>query len=453
MFVILFHFFTITRLAIVYISSNLIGKMNRRSGRQLVNNDRNPHEKTNQDKRVQSHVPENEAMKINETVEKKPRQEEDTTDNSEDSLRMRGQSHVPKDEAMKINETVEKKPCEEEDTTDNSKDAPKLVPDSPHYSEKSGPSRQNLPIQVYHCGPRVARPRTRPQSRRGVADNMVDTFALNDAYATNANEYGNSSEQFIIECPTPRDSPVYNMNLQKRGKCVIFNQKLFEEGNGEPRIGTEHDVNAISSTFGALGFEIEVHTDLYWYEVNDEIDKLSQDNHKDCDCICIFILTHGERGGRLYAKDASYPFLAIWRPFTADNCPSLFGKPKLFFIQACKGGRYDNPVQGRSAIDHSGDSDYAIPSQADFLFGYSAMEDFYAVRDEGKGSWYIQALCDVIKEHWQSHDLVRMLTITSRKVAIEKETVESKYWSSGMKQMPNMSSTLTRDIYFTPKAK
>ena len=35
----------------------------------------------------------------------------------------------------------------------------------------------------------------------------------------------------------------------------------------------------------------------------------------------------------------------VWQPFTADRCPSLAGKPKLFFIQACQGNRMDKGVE------------------------------------------------------------------------------------------------------------
>jgi caspase-like apoptosis-related cysteine protease len=37
--------------------------------------------------------------------------------------------------------------------------------------------------------------------------------------------------------------------------------------------------------------------------------------------------------GILYGRDTAYKPEALWDPFTADKCPSLAGKPKLFFIQ------------------------------------------------------------------------------------------------------------------------
>jgi len=43
-------------------------------------------------------------------------------------------------------------------------------------------------------------------------------------------------------------------------------------------------------------------------------------------------LTHGNTG-TLHAKDGIYPTENVFKSFIADTCPSLIGKPKLFFIQ------------------------------------------------------------------------------------------------------------------------
>jgi Caspase domain len=56
-------------------------------------------------------------------------------------------------------------------------------------------------------------------------------------------------------------------------------------------------------------------------------------NHEDSDCVVIIVLSHGE-DKILYAKDTSYKPEILWSAFTADKCPTLAGKPKLFFIQA-----------------------------------------------------------------------------------------------------------------------
>ena len=55
-------------------------------------------------------------------------------------------------------------------------------------------------------------------------------------------------------------------------------------------------------------------------------------NYSDCDCFLLAVLSHGEMG-ILYSKDSAYKPESLWTEFTADKCPTLAGKPKLFFLQ------------------------------------------------------------------------------------------------------------------------
>ncbi|XP_068978873.1 caspase-3-like [Bombus flavifrons] len=253
-------------------------------------------------------------------------------------------------------------------------------------------------------------------------------------------------KEIVQNFPIHKDAEFYPMN-NRRGKCVIFNNETFNEM--EKRDGTKNDEEAIKYTFTNLGFEVIPHSDLDYVGIMEIAANLSANNYEDYDCICIFILSHGTSGEYVYAKDYPYRISDIWGRFTADNCPSLTGKPKLFFIQACKG---KNPMQGirvKSAND-SVQKSYTIPTHADFLYGYSCVEGHYSFRGL-EGSCYIQTLCEVINEHWRNMDLLKMLTIISRKVAFEFEVAHNSSFLNETKQMPTFSSTLTRDLYFLPK--
>ena len=52
----------------------------------------------------------------------------------------------------------------------------------------------------------------------------------------------------------------------------------------------------------------------------------------DADCVLVAVLSHGEMG-ILYASDQPYKPDRLWGHFNAEKCPSLAGKPKLFFVQ------------------------------------------------------------------------------------------------------------------------
>jgi hypothetical protein len=55
-------------------------------------------------------------------------------------------------------------------------------------------------------------------------------------------------------------------------------------------------------------------------------------DHSDCDCFVMAVLSHG-KVGEIYSLDQAYESKSLWDPFTADKCPTLAGKPKLFFIE------------------------------------------------------------------------------------------------------------------------
>ena len=257
----------------------------------------------------------------------------------------------------------------------------------------------------------------------------------------------------IIKSSVAKDNLYYNMSFKHRPHCVIFNHSKFDLGLGDDRKGTEVDVAAIKKTFTGLGFNVVVHEDSIFSKINDEIYNLTQEDYTDHSCICIFVLTHGDANGNIRARNLSYPLTYIWKPFTADRCQTLGGKPKLFFIQACRGTEYDPGVTvlpcSQTETDSSSTS-YKLPAHADFLIGYSTVDDHVSWRSSTKGSWYIQTLCDVIDKHRTTNDLVKMLTITSRIVATSHVSSHDNPWISNMVQMPSYTSTLTRDIYFKP---
>jgi len=60
---------------------------------------------------------------------------------------------------------------------------------------------------------------------------------------------------------------------------------------------------------------------------------VSLEDHSSADCLACVILSHGDRGDVIYATNGTLPLHSIVDMFKPDRCPSLAGKPKLFFIQ------------------------------------------------------------------------------------------------------------------------
>lgn len=176
-------------------------------------------------------------------------------------------------------------------------------------------------------------------------------------------------------------------------------------------------------------------------------------DHSHHDCILIAVLSHGEMG-IIYAKDTPYKPDHLWSMFAGNRCPTLAGKPKLFFLQACQGDKLDCGVNltasGRTETDGEIHNSYKIPNQADFLIVYSTVKGFYSWRNTTKGSWFIQALCDELRRRAHDHDLLTILTFVSQRVALDFESnVPDSSAMHRQKQIPCVMSMLTRLVQFS----
>jgi len=277
-----------------------------------------------------------------------------------------------------------------------------------------------------------------------VADDRLDARWFSRGTATNGAVAG-------IPMPTSKDADLYNMNHRRRGRAFIFNHMNFDPKLGlNTRNGTNSDRDNLRINLRQLDFEVEVHDDLPFKDIERILESASMEDHSDADCILVAVLSHGELG-ILYASDHSYKPDRLWSQFTADKCPSLAGKPKLFFIQACQGDQLDHGVQMVTQTD-AGATTYKIPSHADFLIAYSTVPGFYSWRNTTQGSWFIQAFCHVIQREAHSRDLLSILTRVARKVAFDfQSNVPTNYGMHEKKQIPCITSMLTRDLVFTRK--
>ena len=169
-------------------------------------------------------------------------------------------------------------------------------------------------------------------------------------------------------------------------------------------------------------------------------------------------MSHGETG-TIYAYDEQYPVEHLWRNFIGEKCKTLIGKPKMFFIQACRGEKLDAGVTFRSQggprdfVDSKSQPIvYSIPSMADLLVMYSTYEGHYSWRNPQEGSWFIQALAKEFEDNASWKDLLTILTGIARRVAYAYQSnVPTNSKMDAMKQMPSFTSMLTKILYFTKK--
>ena len=192
---------------------------------------------------------------------------------------------------------------------------------------------------------------------------------------------------------------------------IVLENDMFHTSLGlSKRKGSSLDKQVMLETFTKLQFEVRIYTNLTVKDVYKTLEKVSLEDLSDCDTFArkfeikefllncktfpaVVILSHGNEG-ILYGYDGSYPVDKIWQNFTADNCPSLAGKPKMFFLQACQGNNMDpgttvkpNSSSSRTSTDSL--ASYRTPLHADFLLAHSTVAGYYSWRNTVQGSWFI----------------------------------------------------------------
>ncbi|ESN92712.1 hypothetical protein HELRODRAFT_96017 [Helobdella robusta] len=239
------------------------------------------------------------------------------------------------------------------------------------------------------------------------------------------------------------------------GKCIIINNEHFHEKTGQSnREGTEIDARNADNAFRRLGFEVTLYNDLSWYEMRNAIQEAAGDDYGNYACLVVVILSHG-REGKVYATDGTLQIDSeVVDKFKGENCQSLAGKPKLFFIQACRGSKFDHGVEMRDYVDGVSVNEVRIiSSEADIMIAHSSTAGFYSWRNNVDGSWFIESLCNVLNSDLVNDvDLVSLMTLVNKLVSdnYQSKNTDEKF-SSNKKQIPCVLSTLRKLVFLRPR--
>ncbi|KAL2077670.1 hypothetical protein ACEWY4_027174 [Coilia grayii] len=254
------------------------------------------------------------------------------------------------------------------------------------------------------------------------------------------------TEMSQVDSKPPADAYQYNMNYPCIGQCVIINNKNFDKRTGmNIRNGTDVDAGNVFKVFSKLGYKAKVHNDLTVKDIKTLLYNVSKEDHsKSASFVCV-LLSHGDEGV-LYGTDGAVDLSQLTGLFRGDRCKSLVGKPKLFFIQACRGTDLDSGIEHDSVAEAS--STERIPVEADFLYAYSTAPGYYSWRNTANGSWFIQSLCDRLHQFGRHLEIMQIMTRVNHKVALEFESSSNLPGYNAKKQIPCIVSMLTKELYF-----
>ncbi len=184
-----------------------------------------------------------------------------------------------------------------------------------------------------------------------------------------------------------KDKHTYPINYSRPGLLVLFNYQNFIDKK-HYRAGSEKDVENVTRLFKRFNYEIKQHLDKSAADTLEIISEYARRDYSNDTCVIFFIMSHGNENGKILASNEEWINVNDFvQPFKFVK--SLTRKPKLFFIQACRGEdkmRFIGDVfANEEKFEHDGpnldkDDDANVPIEADFLFCYSTVEGYYSLR-------------------------------------------------------------------------
>ena len=277
------------------------------------------------------------------------------------------------------------------------------------------PADQNQPCHAESDGwPFLKCTLAKPYSREMKADlTMPHTPVLKP---------GGKVTKSLVERP---GDAIYEMKSKPHGLALIISNKKFK--CHKKRNGTEVDEDNLCETFRFLGYRVKFERDCSKDKMErlfDAINTLVTDN--DDSFVCC-ILSHGSNN-IVYGSDSEEVFLhtqenSLERKLV-NKCPTLKGRPKLFFVSACRKTKAAPPPES------DGDD-----SRGDLAFFYSTLPGDDSTRFPDRGTVYIEKLCDVLCRSATS------MTLSN----IQKKVAEEMGVTS---QFPASEERLKRNVYF-----
>lgn len=214
--------------------------------------------------------------------------------------------------------------------------------------------------------------------------------------------------------PHPEGPDAYSCCTNPRGLVLILNNKSFKNSHHLTRLGSECDTINLENVFQQMGYQVQTRWDLSRQDTLDYFSEVSKSPIlRHVSCIFVFIMSHGN-GPRSFMTydEATVSLDEIQSYFLDQACPSLQGRPKVFFSHFCRGS--DEEIRPMLFPEAKREA------YRDMLCIYSSTEGFQAYRHAKLGTPSVRALCQTLALH--AHD--KKLCEVIRKFQLLYETME-----------------------------
>ena len=240
--------------------------------------------------------------------------------------------------------------------------------------------------------------------------------------------------------------PPATLHLKGTNRCIIISNQ-YNDSLQPPLPQYAVDEENISRTFAWLNFDVDKETDLSANEIETYMNTLAKEDFDEYECIVMFLLAHGNDQEEIAGNDSK--FLKIDNIVKKlQSIPSLRGKPKIVFVQACRGSIHDVAVESAVQTADTKRASIQRSDKADTLVYWCTQPGYASYVSSIIGSFFIHKLCVVLREYagkYHFNDVIAKVNdIISSYVRRDKQ-------HDVLVQACQVHSSLTSHIYFQPK--
>ncbi|XP_064574113.1 CASP8 and FADD-like apoptosis regulator [Zonotrichia leucophrys gambelii] len=229
----------------------------------------------------------------------------------------------------------------------------------------------------------------------------------------------------------------YRMQSQPLGICLIIDC-----------IGNDTDV--LEETFRGLGYEVHCHRYLNMSSMNQTLLEVARwQKHKTCDSFVCILVSRGNSQS-IFCTDhtfSGFPLEQIKKYFTADSCPGLLGKPKLFFIQSYVVPENEQECTCLLEVDGNADNIRAkvtIPHTADIFWSHCKVDVSTLEQSPTAPSKYLRCLAELLRNPYK-----RKLCILAIHMELNKKVYDGNMTTDPSQQYSLLlQHTLRKRLFF-----
>ena len=267
--------------------------------------------------------------------------------------------------------------------------------------------------------------------------------------------------------PTLKDFVVYPRNkynggeIKPHGLALVIANENFDDGPHLQRHCAEIDANNLERVLRDLGYRVKRFPNQTKDEIVGLFESIGQNKgplcvEKDDDSFICAISTHGgwdETNNTDYIRGKDVGGKVDLQKAVRDyfgTCEQLKGKPKLFFVQACRGKKPGEPNKEYYKADTENEPPHLLPLESDILLSFATAPHREAYRNKF-GSPYITKLCNTLERCARKMDLMTMVHRVHQQLQASPDcvfSVKTKTSEREVRECPHVMESLRGPVFF-----